>query len=153
MSAQEMHVSAAVGVPTMMLPYHEELSASPENRSLFEMLARQKEKVLETDREWQDIKAQLVSACRQQDDVLKVNAVGGGRELVGNLDATEDQFSLSSWEFDDKGDEDTLPAEEAAAKHTRFLFEGAAKVGKEQRDNQPKPLRRTRYLFAVSPCP
>ncbi len=40
--------------------------------------------------------------------------------------------------------------EEAAAKHTQFLFEGAAEVGKEQRDNTPKPLHRTRYLFAVS---
>ncbi len=71
---------------------------------------------------------------------------------MGNLDATEDQFSFSSWEFDDD-DEDILPADEAVAKHTIFLFEGAAKVGKEQRDNQPKALRRTRYLFAVSPRP
>ncbi len=153
MSAQVMSVSAVFGMPTMRMPYHEELSASHENRSLFEMLARQKEKVLEADREWQDIKAQLASACRQQDDVLKVNAEGGRRELVGNLDATEDQFSFCSWEFDDEDDEDILPADEAVAKRTLFLFEGAAKVGKEQRGNQPKPLRRTRYLFAVSPCP
>ncbi len=152
MSAQVMSVSAVFGMPTMRMPYHEELSASHENRSLFEMLARQKEKVLEADREWQDIKAQLGSACRQQDDVLKVNAEGGGRELVENLDATEDQLSFSSWEFDDD-DEDIHPADEAAAKRTLFFFEGAAKVGKMQRDNPPTALRRIRYLFAVSPRP
>ncbi len=120
MSAQVMSVSAVFGMPTMRMPYHEELSASHENRSLFEMLARQREKVLEADRDWQDIKAQLASACRQQDNILQANAVAAAvaeaiGEIAPDMDATEDQFSFSSWEFDEDADEDILPTDEATS--------------------------------------
>ncbi len=81
-----------------------ELSASQETTQI------ERKVFFEADREWQGSKAYLASACHQQDDVLKVNAEGGGRGLVGNLDVPEDQFSFSSWTFDEDADEDILPA-------------------------------------------
>ncbi len=70
----------------------------------------EREVFFEAERECHGIKAHLASACHQQDDVLKVNAEGGERGLVGNLDVPEDQFSFSSWTFDEDADEDILPA-------------------------------------------
>ncbi len=75
MSAQVMSVHAVNGKPTMMVLHHEKLSASLDASSLLAMLARQKEKALEAVREWQDIKAHLASAYRQQDDILQANAI------------------------------------------------------------------------------
>ncbi len=74
MSAEVMNFSAVDTMPTMMALHNVELSVSHET-SLLAMLAIQREKVLEADREWQDIKAHLASACRQQDGVLHATTI------------------------------------------------------------------------------
>ncbi len=71
--------------------HHEELSAIHET-SLLAILARQKEKILEADREWRDIKTHLAWACRQQDDILHATAVAAADargEIAPDMDATE----------------------------------------------------------------